>query len=261
MKRVIAAFALLLLAVPVLAADIARDPAVVIEGVQTTYTDVMLRGDACVVGLIDGTFTDVTPYYAAGLTAAGYIPDVIYDPAGGTSYAGYSIVFATSSDLWWGPSAFTWGAVQADFGAYMDAGGRLMAVGQDWIYSSGGSAFHASYLGLASVVEDVNYNDTGSMSWNGTAAGPLAGLTGSMLPCFTANPWFTDQITAATQGLVQWSSPLAPAYKEGGCLAVKGGFSVVEFGCGTVDVVGPIAAWFDDIATGESSISAVKALY
>jgi hypothetical protein len=259
MKRVIAALALILIAVPAFAADIAKDPAVVSEGVQTNYADIILRGDAAVASLNQTTFTDLSGYYAAGLTAAGFTPDVLYDPAGGTDYSAYLIVFADASDNWWSTSP--WAAWHADFGAYMAAGGKMVCIGQDWIYGAAGYGFQQTYLGLSGVVEDINYNDTSSMSWTGTNPGPLAGFSGSMVPCFSANPWFTDQIIPASQGVATWSTAAYPGPYQGGCASMMGAFSVIEFGCGTVDAVGPLAGWFVTTATEETSVSAVKALY
>jgi hypothetical protein len=259
MKRVIAAVLLTLLAVPAFALDIAKDPAVVVNGVQMNYEDTISRGDAAVLGLIQGTFTDLTGYYAAGLTAAGFTPDVLYDPAGGTDYSAYLIVFASASDNWW--SSSPWATWHADLGAYMTAGGKVVAVGQDWLYGAASYTFQTTYLGMASVIEDVNYNDTTTMTWNGTNPGPLAGMTGSMIPCFASNPWFTDQITPSTQGLATWETTAYPGAKQGGCASAMGAFCVIEFGCGTVDAVGDLAAWFVTTATEDASLSAVKALY
>lgn len=259
MKKVIASLALILLAVPALAVDIAKDPAVVIEGSSTVYENVMNRGDAAVVSIIDGTFSDMSAYYAAGLTAAGYAPDVIFDPLGGGDYSAYLIVICDTGDMWWYP---TNGFPSADFMAYMDGGGKFAMIGQDFLYATGEYGFATAYLGMGSVIEDTNYSDAGQLDWTGTAGGALEGMSDSMLPCFASNPWFTDAVTPTSTGVCMWGSPMAPGPQEGGSATTYSLLSTVEFGCGGVDVVGAIAAYlFGSTATDATSISSVKSLY
>jgi hypothetical protein len=152
---------------------------------------------------------------------------------------------------------------QAAWRSYMDGGGLVILVGQDFVYGSGDLALLTGYFGVASVVEDLNYNDPGLMNWTGTAGGPLDGLAGSMMPCFAANPWFTDQVNPAggAAGVATWSSPLYPAGAQGGAATLYSLFSAIEFGCGSVDVVGHMTFWFQPTATENASISSIKALY
>lgn len=258
MKTVIA-LSLLLIALPLLAADIAKDPAIYIEGTMHLDADVVNRGDAAVAVIYDGTFTDLSGYYAAGLTNAGYSPDIYYDPAGGVDYSGYQIVVATCSDNWW--YSINYPMEYNAWGAYIDGGGNVFLIGQDFLYGSMDYSFPTNYCGLAGAIEDVNYNDASMMTWTGSAGGPLDGMGDSMLPCFSANPWFTDDIMAATQQLCEWSTTDYPGPYGGGSCATQGVFSVVEFGCGTVDVVPYITYWYNPTATQEASFSQVKALY
>jgi len=58
-----------------------------------------------------------------------------------------------------------------------------------------------------------------------------------------------------------WGTTAYPGPYEGGCASQIGMFSAVEFGCGTVDVVGNMCFWFEPTATENASISTIKALY
>ncbi len=259
MKKVIATLAMVaLFAGAAMAADIAKDPAVYVEGVYTPGDDINNRGDVAVVGLYEGTFTDLSGYYLTGYSNAGYTPDLFLDPLGGVDYSSFLQVLVSTSDNWWGTDFGTEIPVLA---AYMDGGGRCIVVGQDWLYGSGDYGFASTYLGMAGAVEDLNYGDEGMMDWTGTAGGPLDGLADSLLPCFEANPWFTDMVDPSAQGLAMWGTPMAPGPQEGGCAATTGMLSTVEFGCGNIDVVGNLAAWFTPTATEEASFSTLKTLY
>lgn len=260
MRKVIAALAMLALAMPALAVDIAKDPNVVIEGTNFGHDDVIVRGDAAQVNLLDGIFTDLSGYWAGGLSAAGYTPDIYYDPAGGIDYSTYLIVIADCSDNWW--FSMNYPMEPNAWRSYLDGGGKMVLVGQDFLYGSGDLALLTGYFGVGSVVEDVNYNDSGNMTWNGTAGGPLDGLSGSMLPCFASNPWFTDDVNPAggNDGVAIWTTPMYPN-GEAGAATMSSIFSVVEFGCGSVDVVGAMDAYMGGIATENTSMSTVKALY
>lgn len=216
---------------PALGADIAKGPNVV-EGVYTQYQNsVGNRADALVVSVIEGVFTDVGPTWVGGFVAAGYSADLVYDAV--PSLAGYQCVLVDFSDNWW---LTNWSGVdESTLAAYQDGGGCVFLVGQDFLYGRPGYAgYPANYLGIAGAYEDANYNDAGLLEWFGSTGGPIDGLSGSMYPCFSANPWFTDEIYPASQGFVTWISPLyGPA--EGGSVNAtkKGAFSTVEFGCGT----------------------------
>lgn len=261
--KVIATLSLLLmLAAPVLAADAAKDPNVVINVEARDYQDQIYRGDAAVVAIIDGTFTDLSMVYGDALVAAGKTPDIFIDPMGAVDYSGYDIVIGDCADLWW---AFDWVADEAAFAAYIDGGGKFFFVGQDYFYSRGGiNGLPADYLGVAGVIEDTNYGDAEMMDWTGTEGGPLAGLADSMMPCFASNPWYTDNVDPGGTGLVMWGSPIAPGPQEGGSITLSAGYSAVEFGCGAVtnDVVAYLLAYFGgSTATEEMSWSAVKAQF
>lgn len=233
MRVVLVLLAALLIAGTAMARDVAKNDQV-IEGVYTQYQDLrdaQNPGAALVASIIAGTFTDLAPAYAAGLTAAGEAPvDIIYDPMGSwPALGGYHSVTATCSDLWW--AGYFLAADENVLASYLNADGCVFVIGQDYLYQRGSLAgFPMTYLGIAGAFEDANYNDASMMNWAGTAGGPIASLNGSMFPCFASNPWFTDEIYPASQGLVTWYSDLyGPA--EGGSVYGKAVFSAVEFGC------------------------------
>lgn len=236
MRLALVLLGLVVLTVPALAADIAKLDDVVVEGVYTEYqnqVDAQNPGAALVASVIAGTFTDLGPAYVTALGAAGEAPvDLIYDPAGvWPALGGYSSVVVSLSDLWW--SGYWFASDESVLASYIDGGGCCLLVGQDYLYQRGYyTGFPMTHLGLGSVYEDANFGDTGMMDYFGTAGGPIDGHVGSMFPCFSANPWFTDDVLPAVQGLVTWMSPMwGPA--EGGCVDGAAGLSAVEFACDT----------------------------
>lgn len=267
MRLVLGLLALALIAAPAMAADIAKMEGVVVEGVYTPHQndfDANNPGSALVVSIIAGTFTDMAPTYSAALSAAGESPvDLLYDPMGSwPAIGGYNSVLVTCSDLWW--SGYFLTADEAVLQTYVDGGGCLFLIGQDYIYQRGGyTGFPMNVFGIGYVYEDANYNDAGLMDFVGTAGGPIDGISGSGFPCFTANPWFTDDVTPTTTGLVTWTSPLwGPA--EGGSVLNKAAFSAVEFGCltGVNDVVaGLLTLCGGATPTQETTWGSVKGMF
>ena len=258
MKKVIV-FALLALAVPAMAADIAKSPMVYSEGVVTQYNDTINRGNVAVAALLDGTFQDLAPIYAAAISALGCSPDIYYDPAGSINYGalGYDLVVATCSDNWW--YSVNYPMEISAWSTYMAGGGKIILVGQDFLYGSGDYSFPTTYCGMTTAVEDVNYNDSTTLTLTGL--GPLAGFGDSMVPCFTANPWFTDNVHGSTN-IGNWSTSGYPGPYGAGSASMVGIFSVVEFGCGNCNgAVSYLAAWLQVTPTEAQSLSAIKALY
>ncbi len=258
MKTVLVLVGLLSLASIGLAADIAKDPLVAVEGSYAPRSDLVSRGNMAVVSLFEGVFTDVSAYYLAGLSAAGHTVDHLTDPGGTADYSAYSLLVVLSSDNWWG-SAF--GAEALALAAYMDGGGHVIVIGQDWLFGIDELGFAVSYLGLEGRTHDLNVNDPGDLEWTGTSGGPLDGNSGSLSVCFDANNWYTDLIEPASQGLVTWSSPMAPTPQEGGCVGERGILSTVEFSCGSYDVIGDFLTWHLTTPTAPSSFSDVKSRY
>jgi hypothetical protein len=250
------------MALPVFAMDIAKDPAVYIEGIVLNQEDVNNRGTAAVAVLNDGTFADLSGYYATGLTNSGFGADIYYDPAGGVDYSGYDIVVATAADNWW--ASVNYPMEITAWAAYADGGGKVLLVGQDFLWGSQDYSFPVNYCGMASATEDVASADASELTWVGTAGGPLEGMTDSFLDCFEANDWYTDDITAASQQIAEWSTVNAGGPYGSGSAAASGIFSATEFGCGNVDVIFGTLTYFgllDPTSTGDATFSSVKALY
>lgn len=262
MRIALVLLAVVLLATPVLGADMARGPNYV-EGTYTPHQNHLDRATTLVASVIAGTFTDLGPTYAGALVAAGQSADLIYDPAGAwPPLGGYIFIVVDFSDTWW--SGYWYASDEAALAAYMDGGGCLALIGQDFLYQRPGySGWPANYFGIAGAYEDANYNDPGQLDWQGTAGGPLAGLSGSMLPCFSANPWFTDEIYPAVQGLVDWASPLyGPA--QGGSVLGSHFFSTVEFGCDTAAINQVVVGFLGGcgfVPTQNTTWGGVKALF
>ncbi len=260
MKKVIVSLLMLALATSAFAADIAKGPAVV-DGTVTNYASTMNRGDAAVVNIIDGTFTDHSAYYMAGLTAAGFTPDNHYDPMGTVDYSIYTYVVVSTSDNWW--AAVSYPTEIPLWGAYMDAGGKMFLAGQDFLWGSGDVGFAMSYFGLTSETQDIA---DGALDINWTGTDVLSGQNGVITggdyagdpnPCFGSNGWYTDDVSGAF-GLADWDQGGAVA--GGGTASATNVFSVLEFACSGVDIVGTVTAW-GSTATETNSLSAVKALY
>jgi hypothetical protein len=231
MRRLVLSLAVLALATtPTFAADVAREEGVYVEGVPGSYEDDIGRGNALVASLIDGTFTDLGPAYQAALNNAGMTADLIYDPYGSwPPLDDYCLILVTTSDLWW---TYNWGPDEAVLDGYMAAGGTIIFVGQDYIYSRGGIfGFPSDWLGVVYANEDLNYGDE-ELWWDGTPGGPLDGYVGQYISaCFASNPFFTDEIGPAGDGVCWWTSLQVPFPVEGGSATMTSIFSVVEFGC------------------------------
>lgn len=237
MRMLFALLAVLTLVGTATAGDIAKGP-VVIEGEERDYQDQMQGGSALIISILEGTFTDLAPIYQTGFADNGVTADIIYDPFGAWDPSMYDAVLMTTSDKWW--DTYDYGPDFMVASAYIDGGGCMFVVGQDFLYSSGpygGLGFLQTYFGVISVFEDVNFGDASPLQWIGLPGSVLDGLIDTVIPCFEANPWFTDDVTA-TVPIADWS---------GGGFAGQAGsqtettlFSVVEFACGTIvgDVVG-----------------------
>lgn len=255
--------AALMLAGSAMAADVAKGPEY-IEGTVVEYTDSYSRGDVLIVNVLAATFTDLSPVYSAAFAANGKTADVVYDPAGvWPDMSGYTTCLISTSDNWWDSYDYTGDFAAA--GSYVDGGGCLWVIGQDFLYSSGvygGLIFAQTYLGLAGVVEDINFGDDSPLEWFGTAGGPLDGMTSAMLPCFASNPWFTDDVTPATQGLADWATLLGSG--QGGCVTdFSTMFSVIEFGCDAPMINDVVGALLEGVCGGvipveESSWGTIK---
>jgi hypothetical protein len=231
MRLVLALLATFALVGAATAADIARGPDY-IEGLQLEYNNQLVGGDVLIVEIIEGVFTDLAPTYSGAFSACGHSADILYDPAGNWgNTAGYELVLINTSDDWF--SSYNYGAEMATAAAWVEDGKCLWIIGQDFLFGCGPLCvgFVQSYCGVASVFEDANFGDA-NMVWSGTAGGLLAGMNGAFIPCYAANPFFTDDVTPLVQGLVMWQTETyGPA--EGGAQGpgLPTLFSAVDWGC------------------------------
>ena len=247
MKRLFVCLAVLALSAPAFAADIAKDEDVYIEGVPGSYTDDYNRGNALVASIIQGTFTDVGPFFQTAMDSHGLNTDLIYDPWGvWPAMDDYVVACVSSADMWW---SYTWAADEAVLSSYMDAGGKVVLVGQDYIYSRlGWAGFPSNYLGVCGVVEDVN-NNAMSLYVDGVAGGPMDGAHYEFGACYASNNFYTDEITPCATGLALWTSELISTPTEGGCSTPVAVFSTIGFGCLQQDYLNDVVCswlrWLD----------------
>jgi len=262
MRKALMLLVLLSLVVPATLADknIAREGYV--PGVVTTHENILGRSDYLVVSVTAGVFTDLGPAYVTALGGA----DLVYDPYGtlGSAIPGHTLVCVNTTDNWWG-DGWNVAADEAALMAFLDATGKLIFVGQDYIYFRGSyTGFPQTYMGVTGVIEDLAANDA-SLGWTGTAGGPLAGLSEPVIAaCFASNGFYTDQVFPASQGIAMWSSPSQPSPVEGGSVVTKAIFSTVEFGCGYIlgDVTaGMLCHLFGTTPTEDASWGQIKDLY
>jgi hypothetical protein len=237
MRKVIGIGLLLsLVAMPAFAVDIAKDPNVTIQGQYSPGTPQFRQGSAIVVSITEGVFTDLGPAYQTALSNAGATPaDLAYDPAinGWPNLANYDMVLVSSTDNWW-----MTGQTGVE-GTMLQYAGCLVVVGQDYCYGTGPTAGFSARFGITAIAHDVNFGDASLM--NLTGLGLFAGNADSGVPCFTANPWFTDNVTTSSP-VCDWA---------GGGFSGQGGsenggdsvFSSNEFGC-----MGNLQQWVDDMA-------------
>jgi hypothetical protein len=234
MRIVVALLAAFALVGSATAADIAKGPEY-FEGTPQQHTNQLLQGDALIVSIIAGIFSDQAPAYQAALAANGKAADVIYDPYGvwGDTSA-YDLVLISTADNWWDTD---YSADMMMAGNFLDEGKSVWIIGQDchWGDFTGTlDAFVTTRCGAVQVIDDVNAGDI-NMTILGTPGGPIGGLVDAFSACFASNDWYTDEVVPLVQGLVIWSSESASGV-EGGSVSPDGlcTYSAVEFGCGNI---------------------------
>jgi hypothetical protein len=230
MKRLFVCLAVLALSAPAFAADIAKNEDVYIEGVPGSYSDDYGRGNALVASIIQGTFTDVGPYFQTAMDSHGLSTDIIYDPFGvWPPMDDYLVVCVSTADMWW---SYNWAPDEAILASYMDNAGKVMLVGQDYIYSRGDTyaGFPNNYLGVCGFTGDLNWDAT-VLYTEGVDGGPMNDMDFTIYPCFEANMFFTDEIIPCATGLSMWTSHQIFTPVEGGCSTPAAIFSSIAFGC------------------------------
>jgi len=253
---------------PVLAGLVAAGPLIAGErlpksplpGERTTTTRPDRIGedeDVVVVSILQETFTDQGPAWAAAFGGA----DLLYDPAGSyPDLSGYDLLLADTSDLWW---QYSFAADEEAWVGFHAQGGCVWVVGQDYLFSRGScSGFPQEILGLESAVDDAAW-DADSISWSGAADGPFEGLAGTVTDCFAANGLFADDVTPAGHGIAVWTDDLGVS-GEAGCIGNRAGLSTLEFACGSelAAVAGAIlTACRTLVPVRETSWGRVKVMY
>jgi len=237
-----------------------------------TPTDVLIASSTN-----GGTFDNMAPYYTTAIQALGFTVTNIEDPALGPfpfpavfTSTEYCVVVVLTNDNWWGvngngqPEANVSLQDENRLAAYMDTGGKMLFSGQDYLFGRGnGGGFPQIYLGIASYVEDVNFDDT-NITFSGVAGGAMAGLNGSLsingAPCWTtANNFYTDGITPFSTGLVNWNSSPSGTSGQGGTTwdtgAFRTVFTSVEFACGpTAQLNADVAAIYAYLRGSSTSV-------
>ncbi|MBN2565013.1 MAG: hypothetical protein JXB46_04825 [Candidatus Eisenbacteria bacterium] len=152
-------------------------------------------------------FADLTPIYEAAFEAAGAAPiatcavevssGAINFPPNLTA-ANYPVVVVLTSENWWSTPQNIDPVDEATLASYLDTGGNLLMVGQDYMYGAHPtmgtcSGFPRDYLGLDYCYQDVEYgvntaNISGSVGWIFEGESALLESTG----LFLSNPFFPD---------------------------------------------------------------------
>ncbi|MBD3368039.1 MAG: hypothetical protein GF405_07695 [Candidatus Eisenbacteria bacterium] len=152
-------------------------------------------------------FGDPTPLYADAFAAAGaqiIATCRVETPGGSINFPtgmtadNYPVVVVLTSDNWWATPKNIDPADESALAAYLDTGGNLLFVGQDYMvgaHPSMGptSGFPRDYLGLDHCHQDVLWGETtatitGSPGW--IADGLTLSLTASTV--FTENTFYPD---------------------------------------------------------------------
>jgi hypothetical protein len=152
-------------------------------------------------------FADLTPIYEAAFSAAGAAPiaTCAVEVSGGAINFppdlvanNYPVVVVLTSENWWSVPQNIDPVDEAALASYLDSGGNLMMVGQDYMYGSHPtmgvcSGFPRDYLGLDYCYQDVVFgvntvNITGSDGWIFENESALLESTG----LFLSNPFFPD---------------------------------------------------------------------
>jgi hypothetical protein len=195
-----------------------------------------------------GVFTDLSPYYGSAFVAAGAASTTAIQDAADSPFvfpvpftaAQYGTLCVLSNENWWGPAGN--GAPQANvsltdeaaIAAYLDTGGTMLFSGQDYLYGRGnGGGFPATRLGVASYIDDINFNDD-NIAWGGVAGSPLDGLFGTLNavhetpPCWaTQNLFYSDDVTPSQLGIIDYASFPSGAVGQAGSTYAAGNYRVV----------------------------------
>jgi hypothetical protein len=152
-------------------------------------------------------FADLTPKYVSAFEAAGASPIATcsVEASGGTisfpnelTGNNYPIVVVLTGENWWSQPQNIDEADEDALAAYLETGGNLLIVGQDYMYGAhptmgACSGFPLNYLGLATCYQDVEWGAT-TAHISGSAGGIFEGESALLdsANVFASNPFFPD---------------------------------------------------------------------
>jgi hypothetical protein len=121
----------------------------------------------------------------------------------------YPVVVVLTSENWWSVPQNIDPVDEAALSSYLDTGGTLLIVGQDYMYGSHPTmgvctGFPRDYLGLDYCYQDVDY-DVGALDISGSPGSIFEGVTAHIdtVNVFLSNPFFpdcADPISSAASG-------------------------------------------------------------
>jgi hypothetical protein len=152
-------------------------------------------------------FSDPTPLYFAAFSAAGASPiaTCAVEVSGGTinfppdlTGNNYPIVVVLTGENWWSAPQNIDAADEAALAAYLDSGGNLLIVGQDYMYGAhptmgACSGFPFDYLGLDQCYQDVLWGPN-TADITGSVGSIFEGVSATLdsANVFLSNPFFPD---------------------------------------------------------------------
>lgn len=209
MKRVLLTVFVAALVVPAFATDsrlgwpdVAR-PDFQYDAVQMVEAEVLI----CLDTDANPGFSDPTPLYFNAFVAAGASPiaTCAVEVSGGTinfppelTGNNYPIVVVLTGENWWSAPQSIDPADEAVLASYLDSGGNLLIVGQDYMYGAHPamgvcSGFPRDYLGLSQCYQDVLWGPN-TANITGSAGSIFEGVSAALdsANVFISNPFFPD---------------------------------------------------------------------
>ena len=152
-------------------------------------------------------FSDPTPLYSAAFSAAGASPiaTCAVEVSGGTinfppdlTGDNYPIVVVLTGENWWSAPQNIDSADETALADYLDSGGNLLIVGQDYMYGAhptmgACSGFPFDYLGLDHCYQDVLWGpNTADITGSDESIFEGVSATLDSANVFISNPFFPD---------------------------------------------------------------------
>jgi hypothetical protein len=209
MTRVLMTVFVAALAVPAFATnsrlgrpDVAQ-PEFQFDAIQMVEAEVLI----CLDTDANPGFSDPTPLYYSAFTAAGASPIATcsVEVSGGTinfppelTGDNYPIVVVLTGENWWSAPQSIDPADEAVLASYLDSGGNLLVVGQDYMYGAHPtmgvcSGFPRDYLGLDRCYQDVLWGpNTANIAGSSESIFEGVSATLDSANVFISNPFFPD---------------------------------------------------------------------